>query len=1095
MSLNTQKIKAALSRDMRGLCDALGIVPNKSHSTRQQLRSGSNGSVSVVLSGEEVGSWFDYELETGGGPFELIQRELGFIDWRDAVDWARNYLGDVDLPFVPKKKAEPPVDIDVEAMEKAARARNIWSEAGGISGTPGENYLHNRGIKPEIWPNSIRWHGGGYLVFGICHPQGRVHAIQRIYIKPDGTPKLAGGKKIKRSLSPRMGRAVIFPGVDGPICIAEGPETALSVWCATGYETRAALGSLESVDLEKLPQRDIILCRDDDPTEHIDSKRQKQVKNVRMHRRTGCTVLECFPYDLRRGDKNDFNDLLQSDGPDVIWDRINAIATPVSSRGGHPLSDARTELKSSMQEAVGEILLAQSYECSVDLSKYDGIPKFTLPADAANLQVALRIDLGVGKTEEAIRVAIDWVKSGNGPVTFAVPTHAVGTELEARIRNTGSDIKVATWRGREADDPSIPGNLDLPKEERVLMCRDTDAVRDVQAVGGAPQATVCNPKRGPGCKFYPCRYTDQFQQQADIWIVAHQALFSQRPESVPQPSLLIIDEAFWQAGLYGADYDSPKRITSEMVKALPDHPRGNYPTADLQAELMPLRKAILPLFDANAITPGMITLTAEQCRKAAQLELKRKLPDIIVAGLTPAKRRDVLKRNHVNAELGRISRFWNTLAELVEDGGTSGRLTPETVEENGITYRAIRITGIRKITSGWEAPTLHIDGTMDLALVEPWLPRIDLIADVKAETTHQTVRQYYSRSFSLTSLKTDAAIDKLWWWCLAEARWKGGVWLLIVQKDAEESIKARHTIPNFISIAHHNGITGRDDWKDVTGAFIVGRIAPPPKAVETISGSISGQRVESLNGWYLKRNVRIGNVTVDADAHPDAFAERVRHAICEDQVVQGAGRPRGVNRTADNPVELALLSNLPLDIDVDQALEWMPPSKDDQLWAKYGVWVESVGDAAKILGISRNTMKSARWREQSHAGCIPFIYPFIENAPTVSFGTYKRIGRQNRKQRTAWDSRTITDIESFLTDRLGAPVILGIEETKPAEIKTMPPLNRLFDAPAPLGYSIGSAELFELSGFELKGQTAVPARFVRAFYPATNNPPAIISIT
>jgi len=103
--------------------------------------------------------------------------------------------------------------------------------------------------------------------------------------------------------------------------------------------------------------------------------------------------------------------------------------------------------------------------------------------------------------------------------------------------------------------------------------------------------------------------------------------------------------------------------------------------------------------------------------------------------------------------------------------------------------------------------------------------------------------------------------------------------------------------------------------------------------------------------------------------------------------------------------------------------------------AKYGVWVESVGDAAKILGISRNTMKSERWREQSHAGCIPYIYPFIENAPTVSFGTYKRIGRQNCKQRIAWDSRTITDIEAFLTCRLGAPVILGIQETKPAEIK------------------------------------------------------------
>jgi len=379
---------------------------------------------------------------------------------------------------------------------------------------------------------------------------------------------------------------------------------------------------------------------------------------------------------------------------------------------------------------------------------------------------------------------------------------------------------------------------------------------------------------------------------------------------------------------------------------------------------------------------------------------------------------------------------------------------------------------------------------MDLALVEPWLPRIDLIADVKAETTHQTVRQYYSRSFSLTSLKTDAAIDKLWWWCLAEARWKGGVWLLIVQKDAEESIKARHTIPNFISIAHHNGITGRDDWKDVTGAFIVGRIAPPPKTVETISGSISGQRVEPLNGWYLKRNVRIGNVTVDADAHPDAFAERVRHAICEDQVVQGTGRPRAVNRTADNPVELVILGNLPLDIDVDQALEWYPPSKDEELWANYGVWAESAGDAAKILGVSRGAVKMSRDRE---VGNIPYIGPYIENVTNLCLATYQLRGPGRRKQHVVWDTRTISNVERFLTAGLGELASLDIEQTKSFEIKSMPPLNRLFAAPVPVGYRLGSAYLFQISGFELKGQIAVPARFVRAFYPATNYPAAMAS--
>lgn len=1022
MTSSTQEITGVLIRDMRGLCDALGIVPNKSLSKRQELRSGTNGSLSVVLSGRAAGSWFDHELGAGGGPIQLIQREFGFRYWRDATAWARNYLGNIDAPIAPKKKTEPPIDIDFESVEEAGHALKIWIQASNIADTPGETYLHNRAIKPEIWPDCIRWHSGGYLVFGICRPQGRVHAIQRIYIKADGTPQLENGKKKKknkkRSLGPQMGRTVIFPGVDGPICIAEGPETALSIWYATGYETRAALGLLESVDMEQIPaDREIILCRDDDPTEHIDSKRQNQVKKIRIHRRGGRTVLECFPHNFRRGDKSDFNDLLQLVGPEAIRDRINAIAVPVKSRGGHPLSDARTALKSRIQQAVGEVLSSKSFECVVDFSKY-GIPKFTIPPDATTCQFALRVDLGVGKTEEAIRVAIAWVEAGNGPVTFAVPTHALCTELEARFRSAASYIKVATWRGRRADDPSIPDNLDLPKEERVLMCLDPDAVGDIQAVSGNPRATLCKPKVGPSCSYYPCRYENQREQKADIWIVAHHALFSQRPESIPQPSLIIIDESFWQAGLYGVGSDTPKLITPKMIEALPHDPQGTRPTVDLQAELMPLRKAILHLFDAETITANMITLTAKQCRKAAKLEWNRKLPDIIVAGITPAKRRDVLKRNAVNAELALMIRFWNTLAKLLDDGGTSGRLTPE--------MGNIRITGIRKITPGWIAPTLHIDGTMDLALVEPWLPLVYLMADVRTETPFQTVRQYYSRSFSETSLRTTSEIDKLWWWCVAQARLKGGVWLLIVQKGIEDSIKARHSIPNFMSIAHHNGITGRDDWKDVTGAFIVGRTAPPPKAIETIAGAVSGQRIEPLNGWHSKRAVRIGNITVDADVHPDAFAERVRHAICEAQVIQGTGRPRGANRTADKPVELYILGNLPLDIDVDHTMEWKPPSKDEVLWAKYGVWLESLGDAATILGISRTTLKSQRQREPSDDGCIFYKGINIENASIVRSGTYKRTGRQYREQRIVWDSRTITDIESFLTDQLGELAILKI---------------------------------------------------------------------
>ncbi len=55
---------------------------------------------------------------------------------------------------------------------------------------------------------------------------------------------------------------------------------------------------------------------------------------------------------------------------------------------------------------------------------------------------------------------------------------------------------------------------------------------------------------------------------------------------------------------------------------------------------------------------------------------------------------------------------------------------------------------------------------------------------------------------------------------------------------------------------------------------------------------------------------RDGSVTtVEADRPPDELAEAVRVAIAETELIQPAGRVRGVNRTEAKPVEVVLLTN------------------------------------------------------------------------------------------------------------------------------------------------------------------------------------------
>ena len=66
--------------------------PNKSLSSRRELRYGAHGSLSIDL---ETGTWFDHENQAGGGVVALIRRELKGANGTPA-EWLKSELG-IDL--------------------------------------------------------------------------------------------------------------------------------------------------------------------------------------------------------------------------------------------------------------------------------------------------------------------------------------------------------------------------------------------------------------------------------------------------------------------------------------------------------------------------------------------------------------------------------------------------------------------------------------------------------------------------------------------------------------------------------------------------------------------------------------------------------------------------------------------------------------------------------------------------------------------------------------------------------------------------------------------------------------------------------------
>ena len=120
---------------------------------------------------------------------------------------------------------------------------------------------------------------------------------------------------------------------------------------------------------------------------------------------------------------------------------------------------------------------------------------------------------------------------------------------------------------------------------------------------------------------------------------------------------------------------------------------------------------------------------------------------------------------------------------------------------------------------------------------------------------------------------------------------------------------------------------GRNEAKEVARLVVVSRQMPSVREVEVMAETIFGQRVARLPSgtWYPKKPV--GRLMANGKGrraltsrHPDPLVEAVRFAICEGELLQAVGRGRGVRRTADAPLEVLLLTNVPIPIPIDRLI-------------------------------------------------------------------------------------------------------------------------------------------------------------------------------
>ena len=171
--------------------------------------------------------------------------------------------------------AQRETDRRAEAARTAWQAQALWREAKPVCGTLAETYLRGRGITCAL-PPSLRfhpdcWHPSAQrLPAMVALVQGcDLPALHRTYLRPDGSGKAAVDPP-KAMLGSVTGGAVRLTGSHGPLVVAEGIETALSLACGLLHgpaQIWAALSTsgLRSLRLPAQPGQLIVATDGDDP--------------------------------------------------------------------------------------------------------------------------------------------------------------------------------------------------------------------------------------------------------------------------------------------------------------------------------------------------------------------------------------------------------------------------------------------------------------------------------------------------------------------------------------------------------------------------------------------------------------------------------------------------------------------------------------------------------------------------------------------------------------------------------------------------------------------------------------------------------------
>jgi len=589
--------------------------------------------------------------------------------------------------------------------------------------------------------------------------------------------------------------------------------------------------------------------------------------------------------------------------------------------------------------------------------------------------IAIKSSTGLGKSTMMRKHAGNFIKKlredgDKRSIVVFVPTRKLAIEQMHECRKEFPSLNVECFIGSANENPD---------KMNVKMCERHEAKTLIEK--GIALSNLCGTdKSEEWCKHHirsgcdnPCGYSRQNHIHADVWFTTHQKLFTPKPSNIT-PIAVVIDEAFHDASIS----NELKLHASELTEIF------------ISSEYEKACEIIMPYL-SNANDGGLdvhhIRSTSnhalEACYKAVD-ELKNYRSNKISPSMISHEVKQALE---CLPSLSLIT-FWRVLAATLKSKAINTPYIKKITNKNN--ECSFHIIEKRNIHKDWDTDTLLLDATLSTGITKLYFDEMDTQV-IECPMSATTVTQISDMPLSKRMMLPDKNrgdkknaeliknLDKLISILNVKlASISKGVKvdgysdsikiLLVMNKAIEEKLKEYEDFPEGIATMHYGATSGIDIYRNVPSLIIAGRIMLPVRDTERLGSYLKDEAIAESNceSWYSKRNQTIvtesSEVTIESDFHTDPIVEAVRYSKTEGELLQAIGRARGIRRDDENPLDILILTNVPIPIDVDLLTTWpeVVPTKLEALLADNKIAPLSYSELARIYPTQFNSIKVAR---------------------------------------------------------------------------------------------------------------------------------------